>query len=148
MNASSPVLRGFGRAVRVVRKGRGWTLDDLASRLGTHRPIVGRVESGKHAPSLQTMVAYAAALEVPLGNLMFVAEKLAPLGPKPAPRPIVWVQGKPAATPKISGRWRRTSDDARVRVVESTDERVVYNRDGRRFAMGRAAFLATHERSR
>lgn len=72
----APVLRdalspaAIGARVRTLRLERGWTLDDLADRLDSYRPIVGRLERGRHTPSPLTLVRYAAALEVSVGELL------------------------------------------------------------------------------
>lgn len=66
-----PVALVFGGAVRSVRNDRGWTLEDLGSRMG--RPdgkYLGEVERGFHSPTLTTAKEIADALEVKLEVLI------------------------------------------------------------------------------
>ena len=54
----------LGTRIRFMRQKSGMTQGDFARKLGTHRPIVCRIEAGKHEPSILTIVEYAAALGV------------------------------------------------------------------------------------
>jgi DNA-binding XRE family transcriptional regulator len=40
----------FSNNVRVLRKRKGWTQQDLADRAGMHRTTVVRIETGIHLP--------------------------------------------------------------------------------------------------
>ena len=61
----------FGNAVRTARKKRGWTIEDLGSRMG--RPdgkYLGEVERGFHSPTITTAKEIADALELRLVDLV------------------------------------------------------------------------------
>ena len=78
--ASYPYFRGdkakiersvaVGRQVRKLRKIKGMTQAQLARAAGILRPNLSRVESGKHRPSLETLEKIAAALKVPIVDLV------------------------------------------------------------------------------
>jgi transcriptional regulator with XRE-family HTH domain len=53
-----------GKRIRELREIRGWSQAELARRVGTHRPIVGRVERGIHGQGTNTILKYAEALQV------------------------------------------------------------------------------------
>lgn len=53
-----------GAKLRLLRARAGLTLAEIARRMGSHRPIVGRLESGLHDPALETIGRYCAALGV------------------------------------------------------------------------------------
>ena len=66
-----PVAQIFGNAVRSARKQRGWTIEDLGSRMG--RPdgkYLGEVERGFHSPTITTAKEIADALELRLADLV------------------------------------------------------------------------------
>ncbi len=54
----------IGARLRRLRQEKRFTADELARRSGIHRPNITRVESGKHVPSLDTLLRIARALEV------------------------------------------------------------------------------------
>lgn len=56
--------------VRKLRKAKGMTQAQLASAAGILRPNLSRVESGKHRPSLETLERIAAALRIPVVELI------------------------------------------------------------------------------
>jgi transcriptional regulator with XRE-family HTH domain len=61
----------FGNAVRSARGQRGWTLEELGSRMG--RPdgkYLGEVERGFHAPTITTAKEIADALDLRLADLL------------------------------------------------------------------------------
>ena len=53
--------KAIGVLVRTWRRNAGMTQAKLAERVGTHRPIIGRVERGVHLPSLITLSCIAQA---------------------------------------------------------------------------------------
>ena len=66
-----PIALVFGTAVRAARTKRGWTLEDLGSRMG--RPdgkYLGEVERGFHSPTITTAKKIADALELRLVDLV------------------------------------------------------------------------------
>ena len=58
------------RRVRAVRTSRKWSVAELARRAGMAAPNVHRIESGKHVPTMTTVVRLAQALDVPLEMLL------------------------------------------------------------------------------
>ncbi|MGY6570567.1 MAG: helix-turn-helix domain-containing protein [Salinarimonas sp.] len=57
--------RLFGANVRHHRKAKGWTLEQLAGRIGVSRETIGKIERGVAAPLFETSEKIAAALDVP-----------------------------------------------------------------------------------
>lgn len=77
--ASLPVgsLRlALGEAVRAARLRRGMSQEQLAAAAGLDRTYVSGLERGTRNPALSTQERLAAALGVPLGELLAEAEKL------------------------------------------------------------------------
>lgn len=70
----------IGRRIRAIRRARGLTCAALASRIGTWRPILGRVERGVHLPSLPFLAEISAALGVPLAALVQPVDRMPPPG--------------------------------------------------------------------
>ncbi len=64
MIPTSPISWQLGPIIRTRRHELGWTQEVLARRIGTLRGSVARIERGTHRPSLDTMFAYAIALEL------------------------------------------------------------------------------------
>lgn len=60
----------FGAVVRRLREGRGWSQERLAGRAELNRSYMGEIERGVVMPSLATAAKLAAALEVPLWQLL------------------------------------------------------------------------------
>jgi len=54
----------LGRHVRVARTHRGWTLKELSEASGVSVSQLSSIERGTHLPSLESLVAIAAALEL------------------------------------------------------------------------------------
>ncbi|MGD9689007.1 MAG: response regulator [Phycisphaerales bacterium] len=55
----------LGRQIRLARASRGWTLKDLSEASGISVSQLSSVERGAHLPSMESLVAIAAALEQP-----------------------------------------------------------------------------------
>jgi transcriptional regulator with XRE-family HTH domain len=55
-----------GARLRELRQDAELTQQEVADRMGSHRPIVSRIESGKHLPSLGEVARYAAVLDLDL----------------------------------------------------------------------------------
>ena len=76
---ADPVAQAFGDAVRKAREARDETLEDVAARVpsdgrGTRTTMdpryLGEIELGWHAPSIVRAQQIAAALGVPLSDLV------------------------------------------------------------------------------
>lgn len=65
----------FGEAVRKFRVARGLSQEKLAERAGIHRTYIGDVERGLRNIALVNMHRIAAALEIPLSELIGETEK-------------------------------------------------------------------------
>ncbi len=70
MTAGEIISRGIGERMRALRLERGMTLDVLATRMLTYRPILCRFESGQHVFRLDTVQRLANALDVEPGALL------------------------------------------------------------------------------
>lgn len=67
--------RLFGANVRHHRKAKGWTLEQLAGKIGVSRETIGKIERGVAAPLFETAEKIAAALGVP-APVLFGADAL------------------------------------------------------------------------
>lgn len=59
-----------GKALRELREQSGQTARDLAAKSGVSAAMVSRIENGQVSPSLTTLEALAAALQVPIVSLL------------------------------------------------------------------------------
>lgn len=72
------VAKAIGAEIRRCRNEAGISQEALARRLGTHRPIVARVERGVHVPEIDLVCRYAHALGVhPIWDIISVIDDLA-----------------------------------------------------------------------
>jgi transcriptional regulator with XRE-family HTH domain len=62
-------LERFALNVKELRKERGWSQEDLSHRSGLHSTAISKMERCARAPEFPTVVALAAAFEVPAGRL-------------------------------------------------------------------------------
>ena len=75
-NAAANVGRQLGTAARRARESQGLTLTEVATTAGISAGMLSRLETGRVTPSLDTLVALAAALGVrPALLLQQVGEK-------------------------------------------------------------------------
>jgi DNA-binding XRE family transcriptional regulator len=63
------IAMGKESAIKIIRKHRGLTQDDLASEAGISRPYLTEIETGRKEGSIRSLKAIAAALNVPLEKL-------------------------------------------------------------------------------
>jgi transcriptional regulator with XRE-family HTH domain len=63
-------LTGLGKRVRILRLTREMTQDDLATATGMSRSFVSLIEHGAHGIDVVRLLRLAAALEVPLAELL------------------------------------------------------------------------------
>ena len=86
-----PIGEGLGRAIRVLRTGRDVGRRELAARAGLSYSYLAEIENGAKSPSTKALAALAAALELPVHDLVAAAEAWrTPAGSgadQPAPRP-------------------------------------------------------------
>lgn len=76
----------FGVIVRMNREQAGLTQQELADLADLHFTAISKIERGMKWPRLDTIEALAAALEVPVGELVRQADELRKI-PKSSPRP-------------------------------------------------------------
>lgn len=74
---SEAALKGLGEAIR-ARRGeiQGLSQEGLADLAGMHRTYVSEIERGLRNPSFRNLFKIAAALEVPLSELVARAEAM------------------------------------------------------------------------
>lgn len=63
-------MRDLGAAIGARRRAMKLTQEELAERLDTSPEWVSQVERGVGKPSLETLLGFAAVLQVPLGELV------------------------------------------------------------------------------
>lgn len=63
-------LAQLGPRLRAVRRARGWTLDDLASRAGLSASTLSRLESGKRQASLELLLPLTQQLGIGIDDLV------------------------------------------------------------------------------
>jgi len=65
----------FSEVVKEVRERKKLSRSALARKAGLHQTYIGLLERGERSPNLDTAMAIAAALDVPLATLIARAEK-------------------------------------------------------------------------
>lgn len=60
----------FGQRVRLLRKRRGWSQEELASRASLHPTYIGSIERGERNVSLINLAKLATAFEISLAVLL------------------------------------------------------------------------------
>src|SRR6476620_11417751 len=91
----------MGERLRAARTARGLSLRVLASRLGVSPSLISQIETGRANPSVSTLYAIAAELDVSLDELLF-NDRRPPEPPEPQVSPVETV-----ATPTPIARARR-----------------------------------------
>lgn len=64
------VKKEMGARIRALRKRKGLTQEDMASRCGLHWTYIGGLERGERNPTLTTLHRVAGGLSVPIGDLI------------------------------------------------------------------------------
>jgi transcriptional regulator with XRE-family HTH domain len=74
VSAGDAGAQGFARQVaanlRRLRRERGWSLEELASRAGVSRAMLSQVETGKTTPSIAVLWKIASGFGVPFAELL------------------------------------------------------------------------------
>jgi transcriptional regulator with XRE-family HTH domain len=60
----------FGEKITLIRKQLKWSQDDLAKKIGTSAPIIGRYEREEIKPSIDFAGKIADALDISLDYLL------------------------------------------------------------------------------
>ncbi|WP_426754339.1 helix-turn-helix domain-containing protein [Myxococcus sp. Y35] len=63
-------LQGLARRIRALRERRGLTQEDFAARCGISVSFASLLERGERSPSYETLLQVAAALQLPLHELL------------------------------------------------------------------------------
>ncbi len=65
----------IGKVIRLIRQEQGFTLEELALRIGSDAGNLSRVERGKQRYTPEMLQAIADALKTPVSNLFYRAEQ-------------------------------------------------------------------------
>lgn len=76
MNKPITLRRQVGTNIRVLRKARGWSQEELGERADLSYKFLGEVERGAVNPSLDSLAGIAKALSVPIAELFLNDEVL------------------------------------------------------------------------
>lgn len=63
-------MENFGERMQSVRKAKGITQEDLATKLSMHRTYIGLIERGERNPTIRTLYKIAKALDVSSSELL------------------------------------------------------------------------------
>jgi transcriptional regulator with XRE-family HTH domain len=63
-------MENISESVRTHRTKKGWSQLELANRAGVDRKTVNRVENGRYAPSVETLLLVGDALGVSMNHLL------------------------------------------------------------------------------
>ena len=74
MSKPSGLVSSFVDLIKELRDQKGLTIEQLADLAGVHRTTIGLLERNERLPSLQLASQLAAALEMPLSELILEAE--------------------------------------------------------------------------
>lgn len=64
------IAKTVGARIRELRLDAEMSQRELARRLGSHRPVIGRIENGKHLVDLRMVARIAAALELDVATVL------------------------------------------------------------------------------
>ena len=81
--AARPDSPDIGEALRVRRHELGWSLRDLADRLGCSPSLISQIERGRANPSVSTLYSIVQALDVSLDELLFNERRATATEPPP-----------------------------------------------------------------
>jgi len=101
----------MGEHLREARRSRRLSLRDLAERLGVSPSLISQIETGRANPSVSTLYAIAAELDVSLDELLFTDRRAFTSGPAPA-RPE-----SPAGTMTPTSPIQRADDRHQIRLA-------------------------------
>jgi transcriptional regulator with XRE-family HTH domain len=112
--------RALGRRLAQLRKQRGLSQEELARRVGAIQVVISDYENGKSRLFAETAVRFAAALDVPVQELLQVSK---PVAVEPAHRPsrrLLRRMEKIERLPRRKQMALLTTIDAFLQTVEST----------------------------
>lgn len=65
-------LRNIGNNIRVARKAKNLSQEELAFKINSARNFIGCIERGEKAPTVYVLYKIAAVLNVPIDNLLVI----------------------------------------------------------------------------
>lgn len=78
MSFAARLATTVGQEIRRRRMQRGLTQQQLAAHLDSHRPIISRIEHGRHAADLDTYARIARVLGTNLPTLLLCIDGMVP----------------------------------------------------------------------
>ena len=60
----------FGKTMKAIREQNGWTLEEMAGKLGTTKQALSKYERGERTPKVTVAAKFAEKLNVPLETLI------------------------------------------------------------------------------
>ena len=66
----------IGKALRVIRKGQGYSLSQTASELSIAVSYLSEIENGHKQPSLEIVEQYASLFGIPVSHIMIFSEEM------------------------------------------------------------------------
>jgi len=116
--ASRPDYPEMGERLREARRARNLSLRTLAERLGVSPSLISQIETGRANPSVSTLYAIAAELDVSLDELLFNDRRPAePAEPAAPARSGVSTGGTMAAAPPV----QRATDRHSIRLASGVN---------------------------
>jgi len=103
MVSSDQIRDTLARNVRGLRRGREWSLAELASRSGISRAMIVQVEAGRTNASLSTMCQLADALGVPVTELIDAGSTPEARVISPEETTVVWADEKGSRARLMAG---------------------------------------------
>lgn len=64
----------FGKVIRRIREENGWTLEEMAKRLGTTKQAISKYERGERTPKVTVAARFAETLGISLAEITGVSE--------------------------------------------------------------------------
>jgi len=105
----------MGERLREARQARSLSLRTLAERLGVSPSLISQIETGRANPSVSTLYAIAAELDVSLDELLFNDRR--PAEPAAPARPEAPVSGTMAPAPPV----QRAADRHSIRLASGVN---------------------------
>lgn len=65
-------LRNIGNNIRVARKAKNLSQEELAFKINSARNFIGCIERGEKAPTVYVLYKIATVLNVPIDNLLVI----------------------------------------------------------------------------
>ena len=65
-------LRNIGNNIRVARKAKNLSQEELAFKINSARNFIGCIERGEKAPTVYVLYKIASVLDVPIDNLLVI----------------------------------------------------------------------------